>query len=224
VLHTAPPTQEWSTDVIHAHYLHDVKAPVVHLESVQPVPLYADEATYRRASEQVLQGVETVYTAVLPFVEQTRRSDVFFDQLERSHRRCYSYIDNDTMQFDLYAHPEQTALAEWNSETVAMTAPVGLPDVTGNTLSVLAGWRRVASLPPDTYSVGLHLLDDNGQLVAQADYGLPNEPFACRQTTLDLTGLPAGTYTLSAVIYNWQTGAQMGERASLTSVRVGETS
>jgi hypothetical protein len=67
-------------------------------------------------------------------------------------------------------------------------------------------------------------MDDNEQLVAQADYGLPNDPFVCRQTTLDLANLPPGMYTLSAVVYNWQTGAQMDSRAHLTRIQVGGTS
>jgi hypothetical protein len=58
----------------------------------------------------------------------------------------------------------------------------------------------------DLYSVALHVEDANGQLVAQADYGLPNAQKACHETTLNV---PAGTYTLRAAVYNWQTGERL---------------
>ncbi len=66
-----------------------------------------------------------------------------------------------------------------------------------------------STLNTDDYSFGLHVVDAADRLVAQQDGGLPAGDFACRQVNIDLSGVPAGSYTLKVVVYNWRTGARI---------------
>jgi hypothetical protein len=63
-------------------------------------------------------------------------------------------------------------------------------------------------LPRSTYSLALHVENADGQLVAQADGGLPDADLAC-QVLHAQTSLPAGNYTLYLVVYAWETGERL---------------
>jgi hypothetical protein len=76
-------------------------------------------------------------------------------------------------------------------------------------LSVLLGWSIAEGVPANTYSIGLYVDNTQGQPVAQTDFGIPGQSSACSRTSISLSGLRRGTYTLSAVIYNWQTGERL---------------
>ncbi|MBK8022366.1 MAG: glycosyltransferase family 39 protein [Chloroflexi bacterium] len=60
--------------------------------------------------------------------------------------------------------------------------------------------------PSDTYSVGIHVEDAAGTLVASLDYGV-HAGSACQIVLLP--DLPAGSYTLYGLIYAWQTGERL---------------
>jgi len=58
--------------------------------------------------------------------------------------------------------------------------------------------------------VALHVVSAAGEMmVAQADYGLPEPPFACQATTITLTDVPPGEYKLLAIVYAWESGARL---------------
>jgi len=88
-------------------------------------------------------------------------------------------------------------------------------------LNVTAFWSIDADVAPSTYSVGLHVENLNGQLVAQVDYGLPTEPHVCHSTDIPLSNLPSGDYRLLVAVYAWQTGERLavgggtGDRAEV---------
>lgn len=116
---------------------------------------------------------------------------------------------------------------------IAVTGYEPIPSTIGNNiLRVMFGWRLDSSVPPDTYSYGLHIVDSDGTLVDQSDGGIPYQAFACEPATIDLTNLRPGEYTLLLVVYNWQTGATLpatdrrtgfsGERLPLATFRVAE--
>ncbi|MCB9451248.1 MAG: glycosyltransferase family 39 protein [Anaerolineaceae bacterium] len=80
-------------------------------------------------------------------------------------------------------------------------------------------WWRVEQTPALNYSIGLHLLDSSGELVAQLDRNILHygealetsqlEPGRTYIDSRDLRlpdGLPPGDYYLSLVVYDWQTG------------------
>lgn len=105
-----------------------------------------------------------------------------------------------------------------------------LPAVVSDTLTIRLGWKLDQAVTPYVYSVGLHVLDEAGQLVAQVDYGLPPFGYACESSTLDVSLLPAGSYGLHVLVYDWESGERLvgvnpqtntqGERILLESFRV----
>lgn len=87
-------------------------------------------------------------------------------------------------------------------------------EAAGGELVVWHTWQVDAAVPPGGYSVGLYLLDAAGQVVAQADGGLPAGRFAYRRAVLATAGLPPGVYRLAAAVYDWQTGARLAGAAA----------
>ncbi len=77
-------------------------------------------------------------------------------------------------------------------------------------LSVYIAFEGGDRLPPDTYSVALHVVGvDGGQSVAQADFGLPTATFLCDPHAVALGKLPPGKYGLQVIVYNWRTGERL---------------
>jgi hypothetical protein len=73
-------------------------------------------------------------------------------------------------------------------------------------LPVVLQTTMARDVPRGAYSTGLHIINADGQLVAQADYGLAE---GCQTTDIALNGLPPGDYTVYAIVYNWQTGERL---------------
>nr|PZN58650.1 MAG: hypothetical protein DIU68_01620 [Chloroflexota bacterium] len=78
-------------------------------------------------------------------------------------------------------------------------------------LYAVLGFNTGPQTPPHTYSVALHVENGDGTVVAQHDFGLPDEAVACRAVELDLSSLPAGQYTVRLVVYAWETGERLTE-------------
>jgi hypothetical protein len=72
----------------------------------------------------------------------------------------------------------------------------------------MTSWRAL-DVPAETYSVALHVLDGDDNLVAQADAGLEALAFSCQRAEIDVSGLEAGTYRVSVVVYRWQDGVRL---------------
>jgi hypothetical protein len=84
-------------------------------------------------------------------------------------------------------------------------------------------WWRIDDAPTINYSIGLHLLDANGNLVSQVDgsineYGKQTVDATTMQPghiyidyrTLNLPATIApGTYQLALIVYDWQTGKRL---------------
>lgn len=117
---------------------------------------------------------------------------------------------------------------------VALTALDDLPDMVTDTLPVIVGWKVGEAIPPNTYSVALHVTNADGELVGQADYGLPNIRFSCFESNIAVGDLPAGDYTLSAIVYAWETGERLpgvvnatgeqGDRLALATFTISDES
>jgi dolichyl-phosphate-mannose-protein mannosyltransferase len=121
---------------------------------------------------------------------------------------CLSAAPNADMSLDLYRRvPSRTdSLPYQFGDGIEMQTvdPVRvLPD--GN-LSVMLGWKIATDVPTNAYSVALHVVDAQGKLVAQADYGLPRQTYSCTPTQISVK---PGTYTVMALVYGWQTGERM---------------
>jgi hypothetical protein len=84
-----------------------------------------------------------------------------------------------------------------------------LEDRPADKLVLFVAWEGGDRLPPNTYSVGLHILDADENLVAQTDYGLPADDFLCQPQEIDISGLPPGQYRLMVVVYDWRSGERL---------------
>jgi hypothetical protein len=207
ILHTSPPFEEWDSDDIHAYYFHDIAADYRHIELIRPIAFEADEATYMDAVAEELADKPIVWTAIIPELPFTRRRDSFFQQLESTHTFCQQVLDSPEMNLRLYARPLENIIATFGDDAIQVQTLWDKPHIRANTVDVFFGIERSPDLPPDTYSVSVQLLDENGALVANVDYGLSNAPFSCRWSSLE--NVPAGSYQLALVVYNWQTGARL---------------
>jgi hypothetical protein len=102
---------------------------------------------------------------------------------------------------------------------IALTDAAPLPHEVSDTLPVLLGWSVAEDIAPYTYSVGLHVDDAEGNLVAQADYGLPEMAFSCQETHIPINDLPPGEYQLYAVVYAWESGQRLEGEVTATGER-----
>jgi hypothetical protein len=129
------------------------------------------------------------------------------------------------MQMALYAKPNvEATVAAFDDERVKVQAVWPLPPNVSGTLNLLLGYERDPELPPDTYSIGIHLENASGELVRQIDYGLSNDPFSCRWSQIALDELADGDYTVRVMVYDWRTSDRMpadGD-AGDNRVRIGE--
>jgi hypothetical protein len=103
-----------------------------------------------------------------------------------------------------------------NGVTLTYTDP--LPRVTDRTVRTTFAWMQDDDVPRETYSIALHVLDTDGELVAQTDYGLPDKGFQCVSARVDVSLLPPGQYSLALILYEWQSG----ERVNGTLMATGE--
>jgi hypothetical protein len=92
---------------------------------------------------------------------------------------------------------------------VTLTYADPLPRVTDETVQTAFAWQQTDAVPRETYSVALHVLDADGALVAQTDYGLPDRGFQCVVAPIDVSALPPGQYSLALILYAWQTGERV---------------
>jgi hypothetical protein len=71
-------------------------------------------------------------------------------------------------------------------------------------LEVSVVWDAT-TLPPDRFSFGLYLFNQQGEAIAQADGALPVEGVQCETLTIDISPLPAGQYSLQTAVYDYRT-------------------
>lgn len=120
---------------------------------------------------------------------------------------CYTALDDASVTLKLYTRVQNASDMPLQFEDgIHMQLVEGLNASPSGELTVVLGSSKADSVPNDTYSVALHVVDGNGNLVAQADYGLPDAPNACQKTTLNV---PEGAYSLRLAVYNWQTGERL---------------
>ncbi len=120
---------------------------------------------------------------------------------------CYTALDDPSVTLKLYTRLQNAADMPLSfGDGIHMQLVEGLNASPSGELTVVLGSSKADSVPDYTYSVALHVVDASGNLVAQADYGLPDTPNACHKTTLNV---PEGAYSLRLAVYNWQTGERL---------------
>ena len=143
---------------------------------------------------------------------------VVMARLGEDYAQCRTLHDETDLRVELYtrepiccdADPARPALIEYAAEggSIALTGLQPLAASVGDTLPVVTSWRAVG-VPANTFSVALHVLDADGELVAQDDAGLASLAFSCQRAQIDVSALTPGAYTLTAIVYRWQDGARL---------------
>ena len=86
-----------------------------------------------------------------------------------------------------------------------------------DTLQFAVLWSTGESVPKEKYSFSLAVFDTNGQVVAQADQGLPRGTHIWQFATLATEGWLTRNYVLKAMIYDWRTGQRLMNAGDLPS-------
>jgi hypothetical protein len=177
-----------------------------------------DEAAQRQQSilTQIGQGRQGVWLAYLPESQAAPMSSLQAALLEAGYGLCGQVVSRPNVHIDEYARSSACCRPESGNHApiiqygdgLALSGFDLLPEQNG-TLPVMLAWAGGDTMPPYTYSYALHVLDADGALVAQADTGLPPNAFLCSQQPIPIGDLPAGTYTVSVVVYAWESGAQL---------------
>ncbi len=184
------------------------------------------DVEYLQDVEETLFGVDAVWTMVIPELETTQRSGVVNYVLVTQYDFCGTIFAQDDLLMALYTRPPQDAPIDSFTEA---NGEIDLYDLrrgsqSAFTLDVVLGWTIPEGLPENTYSVALHLLDANGVLVSQVDFPLPTRFYDCGSAQLPLGDIPPGTYSLRALVYNWQTNERLpvgdADSIDLRAVRV----
>jgi hypothetical protein len=138
--------------------------------------------------------------------------------LRGDYAMCRTVHAEPDLQIDLYtlepiccdADGNRPALIDYalDGSVLALTGLEVPATVSGDTLPVMTSWRAL-DVPAETYSVALHVLDGDDNLVAQADAGLEALAFSCQRAEIDVSGLEAGTYRVSVIVYRWQDGVRL---------------
>jgi hypothetical protein len=210
------PVGNWVWEVTTSeYYLHGLPARFTLLES-----LPGDTAeTLRESEREFISGAAQVWLGVDKRMPPASVLGDLQQLLSENYVSCGTMLDLPRMSLALYIRKPSSL----NSNSGALRfgdgvflANYSLPSRVETQLETTFIWRLGAEAPPNVYSVALHVLDVNGQLVAQQDYGLPNEPLACRQSSIDLDRLPRGEYSLATAVYRWETGERLAGTVTAT--------
>jgi hypothetical protein len=122
---------------------------------------------------------------------------------------CDVPVASDRLRFSLYARsavfcPGGPPRMQFG-DGVTLAAAGSFSTPVGQTLRLPLRWLMGPAVPPDTYSLAVHVLADADRIVAQWDGGL--RPLM--QPEIDLSALPAGTYQLALIVYDWRTLARL---------------
>ena len=194
------------------HYFHDSVVEPVFLEDVRNLP---DEG-FLNEVRQLTQDVDRIWFAYpkkLPSWRNGMLTDFYRDQ---GYIHCGIFADTPELYTDLYVH--QRLMKSDNSvrfslnkgETSAQMLSVNsLPQSSTETITLLHTWQLDETFPRHTYSLAVHLVDANGRLLQQYDYGVPTDSFSCVKTDIDVSTLAPGQYTIQVFMYAWQDGTRI---------------
>jgi hypothetical protein len=214
------PVGNWVWEITTSdYYLHRVPARFTLLESLSGTTaeqLRESEREFVDGASQVWVGLDKRVppSSVFAELEQTLSEDFV---------SCGIVLDLPRMNLARYMrkpsgfNPDSAIMRFGDGVTLAYVSSI--PERAGGTLDVRLIWAVSPEVPRYTYSVALHILDSNDQLVAQQDYGLPVEPLACRQSIIPLENLAVGDYTLVIAVYRWENGERLSGTITATSQR-----
>ncbi|MFN8374252.1 MAG: glycosyltransferase family 39 protein [Anaerolineae bacterium] len=204
--------QQFSADF----YLHDVPLHYIVLDSFPNVP---DENYLTRVDGFVRESnaprVWNVYPVTPPpdGLHITERA-----LTDNGYAACDLPAEVAGYRLELYARADLPDAVQFDGVGLRLVAP--LPAETSSTLDVTLGISVGADVPPETYSISLQVVDAAGTLVRQTDFGVPYPAFSCRHALI--SDIPAGDYSLNAVVYAWQTQTRL-EGTALATGAAGDS-
>jgi uncharacterized membrane protein len=216
---------DWTWTVYHSdtsrYYLRNLPIRYRLMERPQNI----GEELYDEQGRQATISARRLWLAYTP--DQPHRHLSRFETLLASRQlaRCAVITDTDELRLDLYGSvddDDRAGTIEFlpDGGTITRVPVVQPPSTVDDELVLLDGWRIDDGVPAHTYSVALHMVDQNDTIVAQADYGLPPESLSCNRQIIDTSALPAGEYTLLLAVYAWETGERVPVENALEDGRV----
>jgi hypothetical protein len=219
----------WLQEPSLEYYMHGLDMDYVMMESL---PGTEDGDTFEQAARDFIGDAPRVWLGINPSWPPNFRWDVFNQILDENYVSCGAVPglpDDMKLKLDLYARAPDDLPLHFG-EGINARLLESLPQPAQDTLPVLLGWSVDEAVPASNYSMALHLDDSSGQLVAQADFGLPQPGFTCQSLELPIEQLPPGTYTLLLTVYDWSTGERLpgendatgeqGDRLALGTVTI----
>lgn len=213
LVHIMPPGDEPKALFVLDYYFRDLDLRVEQYELLN----LSQEPSDNAYLEDVWIGLgeaPVVWSLIVPQVPTTNKTGVVEYALRTQYVPCGVVQDHEHLHMTAHArHPMGEPLARFTAPDDAtiqlVVHDLGRMAVRDQHIEGLLGWTS-DTIPPGTYSVGLHVLNEAGVLVAQQDFGLPDlRPVACSNTALDLSSVAPGSYRLHLVVYAWQTGERL---------------
>lgn len=194
------------------HYFYGSVVNPVFIADVRNLP----DNAFLQEVKNITQTSDRIWFSYAPKL-RSWRTGMFQDTLaEDGFKLCGNLSDTQTLYLDLYAHPRATKgkghFLFGDSETGAtakLTPLQPIPQLVNDSLYLAHAWNLSDALPRQKYSLALHIYDDLGNLVTQADYGLPTDSFDCVSTQIPVNELQSGNYHINAFVYAWQDGTKL---------------
>ena len=111
---------------------------------------------------------------------------------------CYTAVNTKLPRLELYASiigNNNPPLARFEGG-IDIGLNENVPNQVKVSISVVLSTHIAGQVPRYTYSIGLHIDDDDGKLVTNQDFGLLNQSNSCKSANIDVSSLPNGTYKL----------------------------
>jgi hypothetical protein len=200
------PDFHWFRDLEIQHYMYGLPMRYSLMEHI--AGLEANDEYYQNALNFV-GNAERIWVGIDRVLPPNFRLGEFERILAEDYAHCRTAIDQPDMSMDLYGRRptglENLTYQFVESSGLQIVEPARM--TSNGKIAISLGWWVERDMPADTYSVGLHVVDESGNVVAQADYGLPSSGYHCVASAID--DVPVETYQLMAIVYNWQTGERL---------------
>jgi hypothetical protein len=167
---------------------------------------------FRGEAENFVSGVSRAWLAYNPSYLSSPFARPEFEAVLNSHGflACDNLLAESDLQVDLYVRLNEPppGVIHFN-DNLDVEVLGDIPEPTRGSLPLLIGSQHGGDLPSNTYSIGIHVDNSAGQLVAQTDFGLPSQAQNCHLASILIDTLSPGDYTLHLVVYAWQTGERL---------------
>ncbi|MEL6270470.1 MAG: glycosyltransferase family 39 protein, partial [Chloroflexota bacterium] len=120
------------------------------------------------------------------------RHGLFDRAIGETFAHCGTLVDNNSHLVDFYIErPEPDEIEMRFGESIALVPFFDFDRNIPDMALISSGWIVGEDVPPYTYSVALHVVDADNNIVVQADYALPQAGAHCGYGVLDMSTLPA---------------------------------